>query len=107
MRPPRLMNLAGEAGFTGITGPLPNKPPNESSSPTALPMAGITRTAVDLLLIIPMAASSAMIAEMISAEVSPGMLIISRPTEHTAVRDKGTVLSSLFNLNIILHYFSR
>ena len=33
----------------------------------------------------PIAASSAMIAEMVSAGVSPGMTIISRPTEHTAV----------------------
>ena len=32
-----------------------------------------------------MAASSAMMAEMISAGVSPGMLIISSPTEQTAV----------------------
>ena len=45
----------------------------------------MTRTAVVLLLIIPMAASSAMIAEIVEAGVSPGMAIISRPTEQTQV----------------------
>ena len=48
-------------------------------------MAGITRTAVVLLLIMPMAHSSAMIPQMASTLVSPGMAIISRPTEHTQV----------------------
>ena len=43
------------------------------------------RTAVVLLLTMPMAASSAMMAEMVSAVVSPGMAIMSRPTEHTQV----------------------
>ena len=33
----------------------------------------------------PMAASSAMMAERVSAVVSPGTAIISRPTEHTHV----------------------
>ena len=33
----------------------------------------------------PMAASSAMMAEMVAAEVSPGTAIMSRPTEHTQV----------------------
>ena len=33
----------------------------------------------------PMAASSAIIAAMVSAGVSPGRTIMSRPTEHTAV----------------------
>ena len=46
---------------------------------------GITRTAVVLLLIIPIADSSAMIAEIVSAVVSPGIAIMSRPTEHTHV----------------------
>ena len=50
-----------------------------------MPGAGITRTAVVLLLIMPMAASSAMMAEMVCAVVSPGMAIISRPTEQTQV----------------------
>ena len=43
------------------------------------------RTAVVLLLMTPMAASSAMMAEMVSAEVSPGTAIMSRPTEQTQV----------------------
>ena len=46
---------------------------------------GITRTAVVLLLTMPMAASSAMMAEMVSAEVSPGTAIMSSPTEQTQV----------------------
>ena len=50
-----------------------------------MPIAGITLTAVVLLFTIPIAASSAMIAEIVSAGVSPGIHIISRPTEHTAV----------------------
>ena len=45
----------------------------------------MTRTAVVLLLIMPIAASSAMIALTVDAGVSPGMAIISSPTLHTAV----------------------
>ena len=48
-------------------------------------IAGITRTAVVLLFTIPIAASSAIMPEITSAGVSPGIAIISRPTEHTAV----------------------
>ena len=43
------------------------------------------RTAVVLVLTMPMAASSAMMAEMVAAEVSPGTAIMSRPTLHTQV----------------------
>ena len=43
------------------------------------------RTAVVLVFTMPMAASSAMMAEMVAAEVSPGTAIMSRPTEHTQV----------------------
>ena len=43
------------------------------------------RTAVVLLLIIPIAASSAIMPEMVLAEVEPGTAIISKPTEQTAV----------------------
>ena len=43
------------------------------------------RTAVVLLLTMPTAASSAMMAEMVSAVVSPGTAIMSSPTEHTQV----------------------
>ena len=45
----------------------------------------MSRTAVVLLLIMPIAASSAMIAAIVSAGVSPGIAIMSRPTEQTAV----------------------
>ena len=43
------------------------------------------RTAVVLVLTMPMAASSAMMAEMVSALVSPGTAIMSSPTEQTQV----------------------
>ena len=43
------------------------------------------RTAVVFWLTIPMAASSAMTPEMVVAGVSPGMAIISKPTEQTQV----------------------
>ena len=84
---------AGLTVLTFMTGPLPNRPPNSSSSPTVLPIAGMTRTAVVLELTMPMAASSAMIPEITSEEVSPGIAIISRPTEQTAV-----IASSLVRL---------
>ena len=45
----------------------------------------MTRTAVVFVLIMPMAASSAMMAAMVSALVSPGSAIMSSPTEHTQV----------------------
>ena len=45
----------------------------------------MTLTAVVLLFIIPIAASSAIIADIVSAVVSPGTAIISKPTEHIAV----------------------
>ena len=51
----------------------------------ALPGTGITRTAVVLWLITPMATSSAIRAARVSASVSPGTAIMSRPTEQTAV----------------------
>ena len=56
----------------------------------------MTRTAVVLLLIIPMAASSAIMALIVVAGVSPGMAIISRPTEQTAV-----IASSLANDRVL------
>ena len=46
---------------------------------------GITLTAVVLLLTIPIAASSAIIAEIVDAGVSPGIATISIPTEQTEV----------------------
>ena len=85
MRPPLLMNGAASSVRTGMTGAWPSRPPNSTLSPTCLPGAGITRTAVVLLLTMPMAASSAMMAAMVSAGVSPGMAIMSRPTEQTQV----------------------
>ena len=71
--------------LTFITGPLPKRPPNSSSSPIFLPTAGITLTAVVLQFTIPIAASSAIIPLITSGVVSPGITIISRPTEQTAV----------------------
>ncbi|CAN4047927.1 hypothetical protein EJMLMN_EJMLMN_07670, partial [Dysosmobacter welbionis] len=67
------------------TGALPRRPPISIRSPTVLPGAGSSRTAVVLLFTMPMAASSAMMAEMVSAGVSPGTAIMSRPTEQTQV----------------------
>ena len=61
------------------------RPPKLAISPTPLPSTGITRTAVVFWLTMPMAASSAMMPEMVAAVVSPGMAIMSRPTEHTQV----------------------
>ena len=57
----------------------------QSMSPTDLPGTGMTRTAVVLEFTMPMAASSAMMPAIVSAGVSPGMAIMSRPTEHTQV----------------------
>ena len=56
--------------MTSMTGPSPSSPPKLNSSPAFLPMAGITRTAVVLEFTMPMAASSAMIPEITSEEVS-------------------------------------
>ena len=61
------------------------RPPNWTMSPGFLPGTGMRRVAVVLLLIIPIAASSARIAERVDALVSPGTAIISRPTEQTQV----------------------
>ncbi len=44
------------------------------------------RTAVVLLFITPIAISSAMIAEIVSAEVEPGTATMSMPTEQTLVQ---------------------
>ena len=86
IRPPRRMKTSElPASFTRITGPDPRRPPNSSSSPTFFPIAGITRTAVVFEFTIPIAASSAMIADTVAGEISPGTIIISRPTEQTAV----------------------
>ena len=48
-------------------------------------MAGMRRTAVVFVLITPMAISSAMMPAIASTGVSPGMAIMSRPTEQTEV----------------------
>ena len=71
--------------FTAITGASPSSPPKETVSPTLQPAAGISRTAVVLVFTTPIAISSAMIPEITSAGVSPGIAIISSPTEQTAV----------------------
>ena len=85
MRPPRAIKASAEYGLTRMMGARPNRPPNSTSSPTVFPGAGMMRTAVVLLLTMPMAASSAMMAAIVEAGVSPGTAIISRPTEHTQV----------------------
>ena len=54
-------------------------------SPISLSFAGMIRTAVVLWLMTPIAASSAIIAAIVSAEVSPGIAIMSKPTEQIAV----------------------
>ena len=84
MRPPRAMKASAFSLPTGIMGARPKSPPN-STSPSSLPGAGMTRTAVVLLLMTPMAASSAMMADMVEALVLPGTAIISSPTLHTEV----------------------
>ena len=71
--------------LTGITGQPPKRPPNSTQSPAFLPGAVMRRQAVVLLLTIPIANSSARIPEIVVAGVSPGMAIISKPTEHTVV----------------------
>ena len=63
----------------------PKSPPNTTLSPAFLPGTGIIRTAVVLLLTIPIAISSAIIPEITASGVSPGIAIISNPTEHTQV----------------------
>ena len=70
--PPRAINFSELNSDTFITGALPSNPPYSTLSPTFLPGAGISRTAVVFLFIIPMAISSAMMAEMVAADVSPG-----------------------------------
>ena len=80
-----MISRLDERVLTGTIGARPSSPPKSTQSPTPLPTAGISRTAVVFLLIMPIAASSAMIAAIVSAGVSPGMAIMSRPTEQTAV----------------------
>ena len=80
-----------------IIGPYPNKPPNSSISSSFLPIAGITLTAVVFELIIPIAASSAIKAEITSSLVSPGTTIISNPTEQTAVIGKAVTIQTVLN----------
>ena len=64
---------------------MPSKPPNSMRSPTCFSLAGMIRTAVVLWLMTPIAASSAIIAAIVSAVVSPGIAIMSKPTEQIAV----------------------
>ena len=57
--PPLSENNAEDFPLTFITGALPKRPPNSTISPISHPGAGIILTAVVLLLITPIAASSA------------------------------------------------
>ena len=68
-----------------MTGAYPSSPPKLTISPTFLPHAGMTRTAVVLVFATPIEISSAIIALITASVVSPGMTIISSPTEQTAV----------------------
>ena len=95
MRPPRAMKPELHALCTGMTGAEPRSPPSSIISPTSLPSTGITRTAVVLLLTMPMAASSAMIADIVSALVPPGTAIMSSPTEHTQVMASSLSIASV------------
>ena len=52
---------------------------------TVAPGTGRSLTAVVFEFITPILISSAIIAAIVSAGVSPGIAIMSRPTEHTAV----------------------
>ena len=56
--------------MTGIIGAYPSKPPNSTCSPTPFPITGIIRTAVVFWLIIPIANSSAIIPEIVFADVN-------------------------------------
>ena len=78
-----------------MTGALPRRPPISTVSPTFLPGAGIRRTAVVLQLTMPMAASSAIMAEIVEAGVSPGTAIISSPTEQTQVMASSLSIQSV------------
>ena len=66
IRPPRAMKSRLDSRCTAMTGARPSRPPNSTMSPSFFPGAGMTRTAVVLRLIMPIAASSAMIAAMVS-----------------------------------------
>ena len=80
-----IMGVAQLKRLTGMTGAVPSSPPSSMLSPSFFPITGMILTAVVLLLITPIAASSAMIPEIVAALVSPGIAIMSRPTEQTQV----------------------
>src|SRR5450830_1935047 len=79
------MKSSADHELTLMTGPDSSNPPNSTTSPTTWPGEGIIRTAVVLLFTTPIDTSSAMMADMVAGEVSPGTVIMSRPTEHTQV----------------------
>ena len=85
MRPLRPTKREQSKPFTGMIGAWPRRPPNSTDSPTPLPTTGMMRTAVVFWLTMPIAASSAMMPAMVAADVSPGIAIMSRPTEQTHV----------------------
>ena len=82
---PKKENVSDEYELTFIIGAEPNNPPNSADSPTPFPITGIILTAVVFLLIIPIAISSAIIPAIVVVGVSPGIAIISKPTEQTEV----------------------
>ena len=83
--PPLFTKALHEKELTGMMGAYPRRPPNSALSPTPLPITGIRRTALVFWFTIPIAISSAMIPEIVYSDVSPGMAIISNPTEQTQV----------------------
>ena len=84
-RPPRRMKTARGERVDAHHRRAAQQPAERHQIPGHPPGTGMTRTAVVLLLMMPMASSSAMIALMVSSGVSPGMANMSSPTEQTAV----------------------
>jgi hypothetical protein len=83
--PPRRMKRETSSRLIAMTGAVPRSPPNAIRSPAFFPGAGMIRTAVVFLFTIPIAISSAISAEIVSAAVSPGTATMSIPTEQTQV----------------------
>ncbi len=79
------MKESHEIFFTGMTTKHPNNPPNSTTSPASLPITSIILIFVVFPLIMPMAASSAIIPAILLDGVELRMQIISRPTEQTLV----------------------
>lgn len=97
MHPPCLIKFVALPLGTGVIVASPSNPPKKAFSPTFFPGTGIIRTAVVFLLITPIAISSAIIPGIVDAGVSPGMVIISSPTEQTLVMASSFSRDSIFD----------